>query len=498
VTATGELFAALPDVQEDLPDLERRDTFFWLCQLDKASTVMTVGAGIAPRDVGARTAAALRAVIANAAAPGAPRPTDYLDVEPLVRALVGPDGSRIHSGRSRQDMLATVYRLVLRDRLVAVHCRLSELRAALLELADRYAAAIVPAYTNGVQAQPISFGHQILGYEATLRRSAERLAQTFPRLNTCPLGAAALATSSFAVDRQRLAQLLGFDRPEGNSFDAAQLSAIDIGFEVAACAMALALSLGTFIQDVHGQYHHARPWLLLDAAALLSPSTLMPQKRNPVALNRARLLASEVVGDGVTTALAAHNVPSGLTDYKRAEAQRTLDRALALLDEVGGIVAGLRLDEQAALDEVRADYSTTSELANVLQRGADVPFHVGHRFASALVTFGRSGGLTVQQIDIEQARRIYRETAAQFPGVGEELPLTESAFRAALDPQAMVASYRGLGGPQPESVARMLAAAHDALDADRAWSRVVQARLSTSEEALEHAFIQLAAQAPAP
>ncbi|MER7846139.1 lyase family protein [Kitasatospora sp. NPDC096077] len=473
-------------------DLTDRDTFFWLCRLDKASTVMTVEEGIAPREVGARTAAAIAKVVSDAEAPGADRPTDYLQVEPLVRELVGPDSSRIHSGRSRQDMLPTVYRLLLRDRLVLVHRALGELRTALLTLAERYGSAIVPAYTNGVQAQPTTFGHLLLGYEATLRRSALRLAEAYPRVNRCPLGAAALATSSFPVNRVRLAELLGFDEPVENSFDAAQLSPIDVGFEVAAGAMALALSLGTFVQDVHAQYHHARPWITLDNTDLLSPSTLMPQKRNPVALNRARLLASEVIGDGVSTALAAHNVCSGLTDYKRAEAQRTLDRTLALLGEVTAIVGGMRLDEGAALDEVRSDYSTTSELANVLQRDCDVPFHVGHSFASALVTYGRGEGLTVERLDFAEARRLYRGIAGGFDGVDVELPLTEQQFRAALDPVDMVASYRGLGGPQPAEFRRMLAAARDAVRADTSWLDTTAARLTAAEAALEASFGELA------
>jgi argininosuccinate lyase len=475
-----------------LENLERRDTFHWLCQLDKASTIMTVEAGIVPREIGARTAAAVAKVISDAAAPGAARPTDYLDVEPLVRRLVGPDSSRIHSGRSRQDMLATVHRLLLRDRVILVSRGLGELRARLLDIAERYATAIVPAYTNGVQAQPVTFGHLVLGYEATLRRAAARLAEAYPRVNACPLGVAALATSSFPVDRARLAELLGFGEPVGNSFDAAQLSPIDVGFEVAACAMTLALSIGTFIQDVHGQYHHARPWITLESTSLLAPSTLMPQKRNPVALNRARLLASEVVGDGVSTALAAHNVCSGLTDYKRAEAQRTLDRAIAMLREVNEVVAGLRLDEEAALLEVRSDYSTTSELANVLQRSADVPFHVGHKFASALVTHGRTARLRAEEIAFADARRLYHEVASQYPGVTAELPLSEPEFRAALDPEAMVRSYRGLGGPQPEEVHRMLAAARGALEADSSWTAAVAARLNASEAALERSFAALA------
>jgi argininosuccinate lyase len=252
--------------------------------------------------------------------------------------------------------------------------------------------------------------------------------------------------------------------------------------------MALALSIGTFVQDVHAQYHHSRPWVLLDSNDLLSPSTLMPQKRNPVALNRARLLASEVVGDGVSTAFAAHNVSSGLTDYKRGEAARTLDRTIALLAEVNAMVGALRLDEEAALLEVRSDYSTTSELANILQRQANIPFHIGHRFASALVTHGRAAHLTPDDIAFSDVVRLYGEVAAGFPNVTAEFPLTERQFRQALDPEAMVRSYQGSGGPQPGEVAAMLAEARDALHTDMAWTADVASQLRAAEDRLEAHF----------
>jgi argininosuccinate lyase len=130
-------------------------------------------------------------------------------------------------------------------------------------------------------------------------------------------------------------------------------------------------------------------------------------------------------------------------------------------------------------------------LANVLQRDADVPFHVGHRFASALVTHGRAAGLTPESIPFTDAERLYRAVAVEFPQVGAELPLTGAQFRAALDPATMVRSYRGLGGPQPAEVERMLAAARDSLRADTAWVDTVEQRLAAAEAAREAHFADL-------
>jgi hypothetical protein len=206
------------------PSQERRDEFYWLGQLNKASSVMVVEQGIVPKVLGKTIADAVAQVIADAAKPGARRSGDYLQVEPLIIAVGGPDVTRMHSGRSRQDIGATRNRLFQRDQVLATYSSLNAARAALLDLAARHPDAIVPAYTVGVQAQPISFGHYILGYTQALERNAVRLAQAFAIVNKSPLGSAALGTSSFPVNRPRLAELLGFDGVIENSLDAALLA----------------------------------------------------------------------------------------------------------------------------------------------------------------------------------------------------------------------------------------------------------------------------------
>jgi argininosuccinate lyase len=472
-------------------DFRDRDTFYWLCHLDKVSTIMTSETGIVSRSVAHEAAKAIAKVIADAAVAGAERPTDYLGVQPLLLQVAGADGSRIHAGRSRQDMLATVHRLQLRDRFLTLFGRLNDVRHEMLRVGSAYSDAIVPAYTNGVQAQPVTFGHLMTGYEAALRRSAARMKETYQRLNQSPLGAAALATSSFAVDRPRLAKLLGFSECVENSFDAAQLSVVDVGVEAASCACIIALSLGTFIQDLHAQFHHARPWILLDGANLLSKSTLMPQKRNPVALNRARLLASETAGDSITAILAAHNVCSGLTDYKRGDASHTLERAISLLGEVKSIISGITLDTDAAMAEIDAEYSTTSELANVLQQRFDIPFDIGHHFASALVTYGRQERLGLKQIPFEQVCFLYRTAVQDAQTPWRELPIDEPEFRRVVDPTVMVETYVGLGGAQPQEVRRMLVKADLAHQEDVSWLASSLHSLSHSQEAMEATFDHL-------
>lgn len=456
--------------------------------MDKATTVVALRTGIVDAAVAERTARAIMTVV-DAGRNSTSRPTDYLDIQAMLLREGGPEVSRMHSGRSRQDMLATLHRLLLRDRSLVLFEKMNAVRAAMLTLGEQHAETLVPAYTNGVQAQPVTFGHLMCGYEAALRRSARRSIGSYERLNLSPLGAAALAGSRFPIDRPALAALLGFDGCVENAFDAAQIAVIDVGIEVAQIATLVALSLGTFIQDIHAQFHHARNWIFIEDAGLLSPSTLMPQKRNPVVLNRARLLGSEVVGAAMSATLAAHNVCSGMTDYKRHDAARTLELTHALTKEVLDTLRGIRVDPAAAKQEIEYGYSTTSELAAVLQDEAGVPLVIGHRFASSLVDEARCGGHTLAEIPFDRIRRLYEK--ATPPGESEmptAFPLTESEFRSVVSPEAMVRSYRGLGVSSPGEVRRMLRVAREELEADTAWINERASALAAAEQNLEAAF----------
>ncbi|MER2214730.1 argininosuccinate lyase [Methylobacterium brachiatum] len=467
-----------------------QDTFARIDAIDRASLVMTVEAGIVPRDLGARIARALDQVAAEAAKPGAERPDDYLRIEPLITAIAGPDATRMHSGRSRQDIIPTVLKLDQRDRLLDLAEALDKTRAALLAVAEREADTIVPAYTNGVQPQPTTLGHYLLGYAGALARDADRLRESWARVNLSPLGAAALGTSSFPVDRVRLAGLLGFDAPVENSYDAGQLAPMDLGLELTDLSANLATTAGSFAQDLYAQYHQTRPWILLREGALTGPSSIMPQKRNPVALYSLRMKASDVVGAAQAFVIMAHNVESGMPDYKRNQAEppgRTVSEATETCRRWTRVLDGLVIDRDRAADEVAADYSTTTELADTLQREADVPFRLGHHFASELVSYGRSHDLRPADLPFAEVKRIYAEAAAGS-GLTPDLPLDEARFRAALSARGMIEAAKGLGGPQPAEVRRMLASARTRLDADRTWLADRRSALAAASGRLDAAF----------
>ena len=417
-----------------------RDDFHYLGQVNKASIVMLAETGLVPDALGAAIAAGIAQVVAEQGEPGARRSADYLVFEERLVAVAGPDASRLHTGRSRQDIGSTLRRLGLRAALLATYESLLAPREALLALAARHTATVIPGYTHGVQAQPTSLAHYLLAFAAALERDAGRLEEAYARLNRSPLGAAALGTSGFPIDRARLAELLGFDGLVENSYDANHVSSVDSKTELASVLAISAIGAGQFSEDVQVQYHDPAPWLLLDRS-LTGISSIMPQKRNPIALERLREVASTVVGDAQTVFLTAHNTSTGMIDYRGAgQILETAAKARRMYALYADVVNGLEVDPARSLAEVDADYATMTEVADTLLRHAAIPFRVGHHYASELTEYGRALGKRPKELTAKELLHVYEET------YGEPLPVGVDRIREALDPERMVAGRQGRGG----------------------------------------------------
>lgn len=468
-----------------------RDAFHWIGEMNRASTVMVVSTGIVDRDLGRTIAEAVARVIAEGARPGAERSGDYLRVERGLIAAGGAEVTRLHSGRSRQDMGSTTHRLMLRDAFLDNAASLNAARAAILAFARTNPDAVMPAYTMGVMAQPVTLGHYLSGYLGAMQRQGERMREAYARLNLSPLGGAAVGTSSFPVDRRQLATLLGFDGPVENSFDGNHVSPYDLNVEMAALATASATTTGALMAELLDQYRQARPWFLL-AAEDMGSSSIMPQKRNPIPLLNIRTQAGRVLGAAQTAVLVGHNVAPGALDTRGNDARAALLEAARMQAAVARLFPTLRFDAARALEEVEGDYATSTELADVLQREANVPFRVGHHFASELVNFGRGNGLRPADLPFAAAQRIYAETARQMLNQADApFPLTEARFRASMSAEGMVRASRGLGGPQPSEVARMLEAQAERLAADEAWLAERRQALAAATAGLDAAFAAL-------
>ncbi len=425
----------------------------WLDEINKASIVMLAETGIVPKDVAARIAKGIAQLIENertGANNTTPRTSaDYLDYEPRLIALAGPEASRLHTGRSRQDLASTIARMNLRDQLLQVTQAVIAARESLLKRAGEHIETIIPAYTHGVQAQPTTFAHYLLAFESALARATERLQQVYARVNKCPLGAAALATSSFPLDRHRLAELLGFDGLVENAYDANHLAPIDSALEVAGAYSILMVETGMFAQDIHAQYAEPRPWFMLAEGKLTGTSSIMPQKRNPAALEQLRAQSSITLSEMQTMTWVSHNNRTGMFDYRMYDPVPAT-RLLKVLEILKQVADAIVVNKERALEEVNADYSTTTEIADALLQKAEVPFRIGHHFASKLTDYGRGKGLRLQEIPFAEAQRIYEEPAKS------KMPLTEKEFREVISAEYMVSERKGLGGPQSEETKRKL------------------------------------------
>lgn len=484
-TVKGEATSALS---------KQQDVFYWFGRINMASTVVHAEQGIIPASLAGRIARGVSYSIDQAAQPGGKRPTDVLQVEKIITDQVGPEGTLIHTGRSRQDIHSTLNAAQLRLEVLDYADALDAVRKRLIDLAGKHVDTYVPAYTNGVQAMPISYAHYLLAFADSFERDATRIREAYVRLNLSPMGTAVLANSSWSVNRERLAALLGFDGLIVNSLDAGQISTYDVPLEATAIASSTAIRVGAFLQDVHVQYHQTRPWLLLGANNTYT-SSAMPQKANPGVIQNTRAKATDVVASAQAVTLRAHNVTPGMIDYKNtasASGAKTFVLGVEMLQQFDGVLGALQIDPARALEELESDWITSMELAETLQRAHGVPFRVGHHFASEIVVYARSQNLRPRDFPYAEAQRIYAEAGKKYQLTQSELPLDAATFRATLSPATMVRTRTGTGGPQPVEVRRMLAAASAALARDQAWVEARRSRLIEAEASLNRSFLELA------
>jgi len=471
----------------------RRDEFFWLGEINKASAVINTDEGLLDRAIAPRIAAGLRQVLEAGNRPGGRRPSLVITFEPLLIEAAGVEATLLHAGRSSQDMLATVRAAIIRDELLVLAEQLRRTTATMVGLAETHAATVVPNYTNGVAAQPNSYGHYLLGHVAGLERDAERLRQLYARLDHSPMGTTVLNGTSWPLNRDRMARYLGFAATVGNAYDAAQILAPEIPVELGAVSTAIAIHVGAFIEDIMTQYAQPRPWILLrEGGGNTYVSSAMPQKRNPGLLNDVRGQASRVLTLGIGRAIQAHNIPPGMNDAKSvADNSAVLAGATRALAGWDRILGALVISPERALEELNLDWTASQEVADVLMRQHRLPFRVGHHFASEIVTYARDHDIRPSDFPYAEAQRIYVETLREMQVTGGALPMSEAEFRAALDPVAIVRNRATAGGPQPAEMTRMLAAAQRNLAEQEAWIRERRERIDGALAALDADFARL-------
>ncbi|RFC65986.1 argininosuccinate lyase [Fulvimarina endophytica] len=466
-----------------------RDEFFWLGEMNKATAVINTEEGLLDLSLAPSIAKALQTVIDDGSKQGADRPRTVITFEPLLIEAGGQEVTLLHAGRSSQDMHATYRAAILRQDLLALAEQLHTTTRTLVDVARTNADTIVPNYTNGVAAQPNSYGHMLLGHAAGFLRDAERLHEAYARIDRSPMGTTVLNGTSWPLDRERMADYLGFATIVDNAYDASQISSMEQPVEVSGVVTTIALHTGNFVEDVMTQYAQTRPWILLEeGGGNTYVSSSMPQKRNPGLLNGTRSAASNALTLAMGPIFQTHNITPGMSDPKDvADNSAMVEAVIDTLARLDRVLKALKINPDRALQELNSDWTASQELADRLMREHGLPFREGHHFASEIVTFARANDMGPLDFPYAEAKRIYAETMAGTDH-SEDLPLSEDAFRATLDPVAIVKNRATIGGPQPSEMTRMLAAADEALLAQETWIETRTTRIDDSLERLDKDF----------
>lgn len=389
-------------------------------------------------------------------------------IETAVIERVGEDGGKMHTARSRNDEVAACIRYRLREDVLEATETTLALRESLIDVAEAHAETIMPGYTHLQPAQPTTVAHWALSYEGAVRRDTHRLLDAYNRINESPLGGAAFAGTTFDIDRERTAELLGFESVVENSMDAS--SSRDFLLETTQALSTHATTLSGLAEDVIIFANRGFVDLSDDYS---STSSIMPQKKNPDTLELVRAVAGDAAGSvqGLTTTLKG--LPRAYNrDLQRAttHAWETVDAVVEASEVAAGAVVTADWNEDALAAEAGAGFSTATGVADLLAANG-LPFRTAHE----LVAIAAENGADEDALEA---------AAKEVLGDSLESYVDPDAVKAALDPTESVASRDSQGGPAPETVATQLELAREALESDESVH-------SETVEALEAAHTAL-------
>jgi argininosuccinate lyase len=398
----------------------------------------------------------------------------FFHVDRLVAEACGLEAAgRLHTARSRNDIDMTMYRMRLRLDVVALLDALGDLRRVLIDTASRHRETVFPATTHTQPAQPTTLAHYLLAVIEERERDQMRLMASFARINRCPLGACAITGTGFPIDRQRTADLLGFDGPTGNTYGS--IAAVDHLLEACGSAAVAVAGLGRFVQDLLLWCATEVGYLRL-ADDLVQISSIMPQKRNPVALEHARAILSKALGQFQAVWTAVHNTPFGdIVDTEDdlqplvASAFRDAGRGTGL---IGLALGSAQFDVDGMRSRAEAGWISLTEVADALARDHGVPFSVAHRIASRLARESRPAP---SRPHVDVIRGAARELT------GRDVAITEADLSRLLSPVEFVRVRRTLGGPSPDVTAPALDAARARLDEDQQSTAGVRRALEDAD-----------------
>ena len=371
----------------------------------------------------------------------------HLNIEGRLRELIGDDAGRLHTARSRNDQVATDFRLWVRDTMDAADAALADLQGALIDQAEAHADWVMPGFTHLQTAQPVTLGHHLLAYVEMFGRDRGRFRDARARLNECPLGAAALAGTSFPIDRHQTAVALGFDQPMANSLDA--VSARDFALEFMSAASICATHLSRLAEEIvlwcSAQFAFAA---LTDA--FTTGSSIMPQKRNPDAAELVRAKTGRITGDLIGLLTVMKGLPLAYSKDMQENKEPVFDAADALslcLAAMAGMIRDIAFNADAMRDAAGAGFSTATDLADWLVRELNMPFRRAHHVTGEIVRMAEERGCDLAELPLTDMQTV-------------ESGITEAVFNV-LSVENSVASRTSYGGTAPANVREQIGLARE-------------------------------------
>ncbi len=330
----------------------------------------------------------------------------HMNIESRLHELIGEPAGRLHTARSRNDQVATDFRLWVRDAIDGLDAQLRDLQAALIGGGDQHAALIMPGFTHLQTAQPVTFGHHLLAYVEMFGRDRGRFADCRLRLNESPLGAGALAGTSFPIDRQHTAAALGFDRPMANSLDA--VSDRDFALEFLAAASIAMTHVSRLAEEIVLWCSDGFGFVRL-SDAYTTGSSMMPQKRNPDAAELSRAKSGRVFGDLMTLLTVMKGLPLAYSKDMQEDKEPVFDAAdsLALaLAAMAGMVGDLEPQPEAMRNAAAKGYPTATDLVDWLVSVAGLPFREAHHVTGEIVKAAEARGVMLDQFPVGDMQAI--------------------------------------------------------------------------------------------
>jgi argininosuccinate lyase len=371
----------------------------------------------------------------------------HMNIESRLHEIIGDAAGKLHTARSRNDQVATDLRLWVRDMLDVLDLRLKDLQAALLQRATEHAATIMPGFTHLQTAQPVTFGHHLLAYVEMIGRDRSRITDCRKRLNECPLGSAALAGTSFPIDRFKTSELMGFDRPTANSLDA--VSDRDFALEFLSLASICAMHLSRFAEEMVIWSSAGFRFITL-SNAFTSGSSIMPQKRNPDAAELVRAKTGRIAGNFNTLLMVMKGLVLTYSKDMQEDKEPVFDTAENLQLAIAAMT-GMVLDFTANTDAMRlaasAGYSTATDLADWLVKNLGLPFRKCHHITGRIVKLAEEKNCTLDALSLQEMQAVE--------------PLITEAIFTVLSVDNSVVSRQSYGGTSPENVRKAIETAKE-------------------------------------